>query len=98
MLMTLTIVLTSCKTTQVEKDKVIFPNVPAVFNENGEPYISYEYKDSDGNVIRTKDLSLENVTIQNVIIPYWLWKNFIYYIIDTEAAIDRLNTKEELYE
>ena len=90
--------LISCKSTQIKNDEVIFPEVPAVFDENAQPYISYEYENDKGEFIRSKELTGEGIVIKNVIIPYWLWKNFLFYIIDTEAAIDRLEIKEETNE
>lgn len=98
--------LTSCTTCPKREDKISFPVVPdpitedgvaiysplPFFNEENEPLIQTSNKntiiptDIWNSIYKGKDI---------VIVEKWYWTQLMYYLIDTEAAIERYNLNFE---
>jgi hypothetical protein len=98
--------LTSCTTCPKREDKISFPTIPDPVTEDGNAiYAPLPFFDSnDIFLIKTSD---ENTVIPTniwnsiykgkdiVIVEKWYWTQLMYYLIDTDAAIERYNLNFE---
>lgn len=97
--------LTSCISTHKNvSPKVIFPCFPdPILEDNSRVYSKPNYQETlksvyeeDGYVILPKYIWEQYFKYEDeLIMPEWYWLNVASFVIDYEAAIDRLNILEE---